>query len=106
MSQYFPNTYEHSGGNMKLKLDLSSITARADLEGATGVDTSKLAAKSDLPNLKVQIDKLDGDKLKSVPADLSKLDTVINNDVVKKLYMINWFEEMTLLILKVLNTSG
>ena len=69
---------------MKLKLDLSSITTTADLKGATGFHTSKVAAKSDLTNLKCEINKLDRDKLKTVPADLSKLGNVINNNVVKK----------------------
>ena len=50
----------------------------------TGVDTSNLAAKSDLASLKVEIDEIDIRKLKNVPADLSKLSNVVNNDVVKK----------------------
>ena len=45
---------------------------------------SKLAAKSDLANLKSEIDKIDVDKLKTVPVDLSKLSNAVNNDVVKK----------------------
>ena len=54
------------------------------LKNATGIDTSKLALKSNLANLKAKIDKIDTGKLKPVPADLSKLSTVINNEVVKK----------------------
>ena len=37
-----------------------------------------------LANLKTEVDKLDIDKLVPVPADLSKLSHVVNNDVVKK----------------------
>ena len=41
-----------------------------------------------LPNnlsiLKTKVDKLDFDKLAPVPADLSKLSNVVNNEVVKK----------------------
>ena len=37
-----------------------------------------------MANLKTEVDKLDIDKLVSVPADLSKLSNVVNNDVVKK----------------------
>ena len=48
------------------------------MENATGVDTSKLTRKSDLASLKVEIDKIDVDKLKSVPIDFSKLRNVIN----------------------------
>ena len=36
------------GGNDKFELDLSSYAAKAELKYATEVDTSKLAAKSDL----------------------------------------------------------
>ena len=37
-----------------------------------------------LSNLKNKVDKLDVDKLVSVPVDLSKLSDVVKNDVVKK----------------------
>ena len=46
---------------------------KADLKGATDVDTSNLAAKSDLASLKADVDKIDIDKLKNVLIDLSKL---------------------------------
>ena len=60
---------------------------KLDLKNATGVDTSKLAAKSDLASLKD--DKIDVDKLKTVPVDLSKLSNLVNNDFVKKRCIIN-----------------
>ena len=71
MSQYFPKPYETFGGNVKVELDLPSYARKLDLKIATGVDTSKLAAKL-------------ADKLKTFPVDLSKLSNVVNNDVVKK----------------------
>ena len=37
-----------------------------------------------LNSLKIKVDKLDVDKLVTVPVDLSKLSYVIKNDVVKK----------------------
>ena len=43
-----------------------------------------MAAKSDLASLKAEIDKVEVDKLKAVPADLSKLSKVVNNEVIKK----------------------
>ena len=43
----------------------------------------KLATKSDLASLKAEIDKIDVDKLMTVPTDLSKLSNVVDNDVVK-----------------------
>ena len=50
----------------------------------THVDTSSFARKTNLANLKTEVDKLDIDKLAPVPVDLSKLSDVIKNDVVKK----------------------
>ena len=54
------------------------------MKKATGVDTSNLAAKSDLVSLKAEVDKIDIDKLKTVPFDLFKLSNVVDNSVVKK----------------------
>ena len=57
---------------------------------ATKVDLKKqqelicLSLKSNLPRLKAVIDKIDVDKLKTVPTDLSKLSNLVNNEVVKK----------------------
>ena len=84
MSQYFPKPYRTFGGNINVKVDSSNYATKLDLKNATGVDTSKLAAKSDLASLKAEIDKIDVDKLKTVPVDLSKLSHVVNNDAVKK----------------------
>ena len=49
----------------------------------------KLAAKSDLVSLKAELDKLDIDKTLPLPVDLSKLNDVAKNDIVKKWSMIN-----------------
>ena len=40
--------------------------------------------KTNLDNLKTEVDKLDVDKLAPVPDNLSKLSDVVKNDVVKK----------------------
>ena len=45
---------------------------KLDLKNAVGVDTTRLAAKSDLASLKAEIDKIDVGKLKTVPVDLVK----------------------------------
>ena len=63
---------------------MSSYVKKAELKNGTGVDTSKLAAKSDLPSLKAEDDKIDVKKWKTVPVDLSKISNVVNNDVVRK----------------------
>ena len=50
----------------------------------THVDTSSCALKTNLANLKTEVDKLGIDKLAPVPVELSKLSDVVKNDVVKK----------------------
>ena len=57
---------------------------KLNLKEATYVDTSSLAAKSDLASLKAEVDKTGIDKLKTVSADLIELSNVAHNDVVKK----------------------
>ena len=63
---------------------MSKYALKADLKRATGVDTSNLAAKSELPGLKAELDKTDIDKLKTVPVVSSKLSNAVHNEVVKK----------------------
>ena len=50
----------------------------------THVDTSSAALKTNLANLKTEVDKLYINKLAPVPVDLSKLNDVVKNDVAKK----------------------
>ena len=50
----------------------------------THVHTSSFGLKKNLANLKTEVDKLDMDKLKPVPVDLSKLSDVVKNDAAKK----------------------
>ena len=71
MSQYFPKPYESFKGDINIKVDLSNYATKADLKNATEIDTSKLALKSNLENLKAKIDKIDVGKLKTVPVDNS-----------------------------------
>ena len=68
---------------------MSNYATKRDLKNATGIDTSKLAAKSDLASVKAEVDKIDIDKLKTVPIDFSKLSNVAKNQAVEKLCMIN-----------------
>ena len=49
---------------MKVELDLFDYATKADLKNAAGVDTSDFAKKTDLANMKFEVDKLDIDKLK------------------------------------------
>ena len=77
ISQYFPKSNEPFGGDNNVKVDLSNYATKTDLEKATGVDTYKLAAKSDLVSLKAEIDKIYVEKLKTVSVDLSTLSNVV-----------------------------
>ena len=56
-------------------------TTKADLKGVTGVDTSNLAAKSDLDSLKAEVDI---DKINICQTVLGKLSNVVDIVVVKK----------------------
>ena len=83
MSEYFPKPQSHEE-NIKVKIDLSNYATKEDIKNITHVDTSSFALKTNLSNLKTEVDKLDIDKLVPVPTDLSKLSNVVKNDVVKK----------------------
>ena len=89
MRQCFPKPYEPFGGDINVKVDLSNYATKTDIKNISHIDTSSFALKSNSASLKTEVDKLDIDKLMSVPFDLSKLSDVVKNDVVKKLYMIN-----------------
>ena len=79
MSQYFP-PYRSHGGDIKVKLNLSSYATKQDLKNVSHADISSFVAKTDPASLKTE----DVGKLKTVPVDLAKLSNVVKNDVVKK----------------------
>ena len=84
MSQYFPKPYEPFGGDINVTVDLSNYATKDDVKNITHVDTSSFALKTNLVNFKSEVDKVDVNKLTTVPVDLSKLSNVVKNDVVKK----------------------
>ena len=55
----------------------------AVLKGPTSVNTYDLAAKLDLASLKAEVNKIDINKLNTVPADLSKFSNIVNIDIAK-----------------------
>ena len=84
MSEYFPEP-KSSGGRVKIELDLSNYATKADLKTATGADTSKFTKKVDFVDLKSDANKLDSDKLKNVPTNLSNLKSKVDKLDVEKL---------------------
>ena len=82
MSRYFP-PYGGSSESIKVELDLSNYATKTDVKNITHVDVISFASKTNLAALKSEVDKIDTDKLKTVPDDLAKLSNV-KNDVVKK----------------------
>ena len=83
MSTYCP-PYKSSSNNIKVELDLTNYATKTDLKSITHVDVSSFASKTNLAALKTEVDKIDADKLKTVPVDLAKLTNAVENDLVKK----------------------
>ena len=84
MSEYFPKP-KSLGGKVKVELDLSNYVTKTDLKKGTGVDTWDFAKKTDLANLKYDVDKLDIDKLKNVLSVLSILKSKVDKLGIGKL---------------------
>ena len=80
---YFP-PYGSSSKKIKVELDLSNYATKKGIKDITHVDVNDYASKTNLAALKTEVDKIDTDKLKTVPNDLAKLSNVVKNDVVKK----------------------
>ena len=84
MSKYFSRPLRSYRENINIRVDLSNYVTKADIKNITHVDTSGFALKTNLANLKTEVDKLDTGKLKTIPADLSKLSNVVKIEVIKK----------------------
>ena len=78
MNEYFPKS-KSLGANVKVELHLSSYPRESGLKNIKGVDRSDFAKKTDLTNLKYVVDKLDIDKFKNVPSNLSNLKNKVDN---------------------------
>ena len=63
MSQYFPKPFRIFGGNINVKVDLSSYVTKTDLKHVIHVNNSIFARKTNLTSLKTEVDKLNIDKL-------------------------------------------
>ena len=63
MSKFFPKLYKTFGRGINIKLDLSNYATKTDIKNISHVDTSSFALKTNLANLKTEVDKLYIDKL-------------------------------------------
>ena len=66
MSYFPPNS--HSKNKIEVKLDLSNYATKFDLKNVAGVNTSQFSKKDGLNYLKLEVDKLDIDKLSELDA--------------------------------------
>ena len=77
MSEYFLKR-KFLRANVKVQLNLSNYATKSDLRNARDVDTLYFAKKTDLADLKSDLDKLDIDKLRNRPSNLSRLQNKLN----------------------------
>ena len=77
MSEYFLKR-KFLRANVKVQLNLSNYATKSDLRNARDVDTLYFAKKTDLADLKSDVDKLDIDKLRNRPSNLSRLQNKLN----------------------------
>ena len=80
MSYYPP--YKSSSNDIKVELDLTNYGTKTDLKNITHIDVSSFASKTNLASLKTEVDKIDVDKLKTVPVDLAKLTNAVEHNLV------------------------
>ena len=64
---------------------MSNYATKKELDHATGIDTSDLAAKKNFIALKAEVDKLDINKPVNVPTSLNNLKTKLDDLDVGKL---------------------
>ena len=69
-------------------MDMSNYGTKTDIKNISYVDTLSFALKTNLANLKTDLDKLDIDILAPVPVDLTNLSDVVKMSL-KKLHMMN-----------------
>ena len=67
---YYPEPDSHIRDERQSSI---RVATKNELDHATGVDTSDLAARNDFTSLKVEIDKLGIKKLVNVPTSLNNI---------------------------------
>ena len=69
MSEYFPKPYKSFREDIKIRVNHSNYVTKADIKNIAHVDTSNFVLKTNLANLKTEVDKSDINKLVPVPTD-------------------------------------
>ena len=78
---YYPELDRHNRNKIKVEWYISNNATKSELKNGPPTATSEFA---DLASTKSDVDKLDANKLQTIPTDLSELNDVVDNDVVKK----------------------
>ena len=68
MNEYFFSRSRRFRRDIKVKLDLSNYATKTDLKNVTHLDVRRFASKTNLASLKTEVDKIDVEKLRTVPA--------------------------------------
>ena len=76
---YYPEPDSHIRDKVKAALDLPNYATKEELDHATGIDTSDLAAKKYFIALKPEVDKLNINKLTNVLTSLNNLKTKVDD---------------------------
>ena len=76
------------GGRGKVELDLSNYATKSDLKNATNVNALAFAKKTDLANVKSDVDDIDIDQLKNVLSGLNSIKTKVDKSNIGQLKVI------------------
>ena len=86
---YFPEPHSDNKNKIKVELNFSNYVTKSDSNNAAGVDTTYFAKKADWANLKLDVEKLDKDKLVKISSGLNSLNRNIGNLDVDKLKIVS-----------------
>ena len=91
-----PEPYIQKKNNIKVELDLPIYLTKCDIKTQQVLIHQNLLKRIYLANLQSDIDKVDIDKIETTPPDLSKPSNAVNNELVKRLYMMNRLKKLML----------
>ena len=72
---------KHLVEDINVQVDLSNYATKAEIKNISHIDTLRFALKTNLANLKTEVDELGIEKLKPLLDDVSKLSNVVTNAV-------------------------